>query len=105
MFGSIGYQEVLVIGVVAILLFGKRLPEVARTWGNSYRDLRRSLNEIKTSFSVDGYDAPKSRRPSIEYDDRVSDSGPRFIPPADDSDLSAEQGNRTPPADDSSDAR
>jgi sec-independent protein translocase protein TatA len=82
MFGSIGYQEVIVIGVVAILLFGKRLPEVARNWGNSYRDLRRSLNEIKTSFTVDQYDPPKSKRAAIAFDDRISDSGPKFVPPS-----------------------
>jgi sec-independent protein translocase protein TatA len=84
MLGGIGYQELLVVGVVAILLFGKKLPDVARTWGNSYRDLRRSLNDIKSSFSADHYESPKSKRPAVEFDDRVSDSSPRFVPPSDD---------------------
>ena len=52
MFGSVGYPELILFGVVAILLFGKRLPEVARSLGGTYRDFRKSLNEIKTSFSV-----------------------------------------------------
>ena len=82
MFGGIGYQELLVIGVVAILLFGKRLPDVARTWGSSYRDFRRSLNEIKSSFAVDQYESTKNKRPTLDYDDRVTDSAPRFVPPA-----------------------
>ena len=82
MFGSIGYQEILVIGVIAILLFGKRLPDVARSWGNSYRDLRRSLNDLKGSFSIDSYDASKPKRPALEQDDRVNESAPRFVPPS-----------------------
>lgn len=81
MFGSIGYQELLLLGVVAILLFGKRLPDVARSWGSSYRELRRNLNEIKTSFSVDAYDASKPRRAALDYDDRINESAPRFVPP------------------------
>lgn len=81
MFGSIGYQELLLLGVVAILLFGKRLPEVARSWGQSYRELRRSFNDIKSSFNADGYEPTKSKRPAIEYDDRVNESAPRFVPP------------------------
>lgn len=83
MFGSIGYQEVIVIGVVAILLFGKRLPDVARNWGNSYRDLRRSLNDIKSSFAADHFESTKPKRSNIEYDDRSTESAPRFVPPVD----------------------
>jgi sec-independent protein translocase protein TatA len=98
MFGSIGYQEVLVIGVVAILLFGKRLPDVARSWGNSYRELRRSLNEIKSSFAADTYETPKARRPVIDYDDRVSESAPRFVPPTEE-EVSAPPADSTPVTD------
>ena len=45
MFGM-GFQELIVVGVVAVLLFGKRLPEVARTLGTSYRDFRKSLVSV-----------------------------------------------------------
>ena len=90
MFG-IGYLELVVVGVVAILLFGKRLPEVARTWGSSYRDLRRSLNDIKSSFAVDHFETPKTKRSAIEYDDRVSESAPRFVPPSTNESVSTSQ--------------
>jgi sec-independent protein translocase protein TatA len=82
-FGGIGYQELLIIGVVAILLFGQRLPDVARTWGNSYRDLRRSINDIRASFAVDVNEPPRSRRTVTPEDDRIQESAPRFVPPAD----------------------
>lgn len=81
MFPGIGFQELLIIAVVAILLFGKRLPEVARSWGQSYREFRRSVNDIRTSFTDD---SPSHKKPTraIEYDDRIEDKTPRFVPPA-----------------------
>ena len=42
MFGM-GVQEFAIVAVVAILLFGKRLPEVARSFGASYRQFRQGL--------------------------------------------------------------
>lgn len=41
-------SELLVVLVAALLLFGgKRMPELARKWGKTYRDLRRSYEEFK----------------------------------------------------------
>jgi len=33
------FQELLIVGVVVVLLFGKNLPDVARKFGDVYRDL------------------------------------------------------------------
>ena len=56
MFGM-GPQELLVFGVIAILLFGKKLPDVARRVGGSYKDFRKGMNEVKTSYrdTTSGY--------------------------------------------------
>ncbi len=81
MFGSIGYTELLIIGVIALLLYGQRLPEVAKSWGNTYRDFRRSLNDLKSNISMDA-PAPRSRpEASYEYRDREESAAPKFIPP------------------------
>lgn len=61
MFGSIGYPELIVLGIVAVLLFGSRLPQVARSLGQSYRELMRGLNELKSNFDID--DEPDEYRP------------------------------------------
>lgn len=56
MFGM-GPQELLVFGVIAILLFGKKLPDIARKVGGSYKEFRKGMNEVKTSYrdTTSGY--------------------------------------------------
>ena len=40
-----GPFEMMIIGVIALLLFGKRLPEMARSVGQSFGELKRGLND------------------------------------------------------------
>ena len=47
--GGIGYLEVILIAMVAVMLFGSRLPEVARSVGQSYTQFRKGLNDIQSS--------------------------------------------------------
>jgi len=45
--GSFGGQEILVILVLVLLLFGaKRLPELARSLGQGIKEFRKSVKEI-----------------------------------------------------------
>jgi len=89
MFG-LSFQEVFVVGIIAILLFGKRLPEVAKTWGKSYRDFRKGLAEIQASFQVNdssyrsSYSSSSKSETSSsysEYDDYDEPTAPKFEPP------------------------
>lgn len=45
-FLSLGFAEMLVIGVVALLVFGGRLPEVMQNLGRSYAKFRRGMNDL-----------------------------------------------------------
>lgn len=50
---DIGYGELLLIAVAGVLLFGKRLPEVASQAGAQLTKLRRSLQDIKHETGMD----------------------------------------------------
>ena len=51
MFGTLGPQEVFIIFLVALLLFGpKKLPEIGRTVGKALSEFRRASNELKATF-------------------------------------------------------
>ena len=47
LFGSIGYTEVIVILFVLLLVFGTRLPEVARSLGKALNQFKRGMREIE----------------------------------------------------------
>ena len=49
--GPVGWQEMVVIFVVALVLFGpKKLPELGRTLGRAITEFRRASNELKATF-------------------------------------------------------
>ena len=47
MFG-LGYQELLIILVIVLILFGaNRMPELARSLGSSVKEFKKGVNEVK----------------------------------------------------------
>jgi sec-independent protein translocase protein TatA len=47
MFG-LGYQELLLILVIVLILFGaSRLPELARSLGSSFKEFKKGVAEVK----------------------------------------------------------
>lgn len=50
---NIGPLEILVILVIAVLIFGARLPEVGREVGRAFHEFKRGLRDIRDSSGVD----------------------------------------------------
>jgi TatA/E family protein of Tat protein translocase len=49
--GPVGWQEMVVIFIVALVLFGpKKLPELGRTLGKAITEFRRASSELKATF-------------------------------------------------------
>lgn len=50
---QIGPLEVLVVGVIALIVFGpQRLPEIARTVGRTLTQLRRMAADVRSEFEA-----------------------------------------------------
>ncbi len=57
-FGSLGIWEILIILVVILLIFGpRRLPEMAKGIGQSVREFRKGIRDMKDEITSD--DEPK----------------------------------------------
>jgi TatA/E family protein of Tat protein translocase len=51
MFGSIGFPELLVIFVIALIVFGpKKLPDLGRSLGKSLAEFKRASNELRNTL-------------------------------------------------------
>ena len=52
--GPFGIWEILIIAVVAILVFGpRRLPEMAKGLGQSVREFRKGIRDMRNEFQED----------------------------------------------------
>ena len=86
--GSPSMPEMIIVGVIALLLFGKRLPEVARSLGKGMRESKEGMSGIQNEFNS-AYSATPSRSESRiasrPVPDDTDDGGelvaPKFEPP------------------------
>ena len=82
---SFSPPEMIVVGIVAVLLFGKRLPEVGRSLGKGLIEFKKGLRGAEEEFlgkssSVSAY-STKSQE-SYKPSDDPATSVPKFEPPA-----------------------
>ena len=86
MFPQLGMMEMLVVMGVAVLLFGKRLPEVGRSLGKGIVEFKKGLRGIEDEFDISAH---SSSVPTRRHDDRprpapsepAAMSVPKFEPP------------------------
>jgi TatA/E family protein of Tat protein translocase len=67
--GSIGTPELIVILIVALLVFGRRLPEVMRNLGKSVNEFKKGMNEVQDSVLNSPPEGDKSAPPAAGHRD------------------------------------
>jgi sec-independent protein translocase protein TatA len=77
MFG-IGTGEMIVFGIIAVILFGGRLPSVARSLGKSIVEFKKGMADLENEVKTSVYSEPT---PRVGYSDQNEPTGPRFEPP------------------------
>ena len=88
-FLNFGMGEMLLLAIVALLLYGSDLPEVAKTWGKAYAEFRRNLNGFRSELNNVIYSEPEKDAPrKLQY-------YPEFHNDAAENDDAADDGNVT----------
>jgi len=76
--------ELAIFAVIALLLFGKRLPEVARSLGKGIVEFKKGVrgieDEVNTS-TYNNYSAPTSAPRPAAPEDSAPVTAPKFEPP------------------------
>lgn len=67
-FLNLGFGEMALLAVIALLLYGSDLPEVAKAWGKTYQEFRRHLNGFRTDLNNVIYSEPENDAPrKLQY--------------------------------------
>jgi len=79
MFG-VGMPEMIILAIVGLLLFGKRLPEVARNLGKGITEFKKGVRGIEDEVETSSSSSRPVSRPAAE-DRPVETTAPKFEPP------------------------
>ena len=80
MFSQLGPMELAVVMAIAVLLFGKRLPEVGRSLGKGIIEFKKGLRGIEGEFDLTSTTGP-ARRPDPAPPVVAAPCVPKFEPP------------------------
>jgi len=84
---GIGTTELLIIGIIAIILFGNRLPSVAPSLGRSLNEFKKGMREFEDEMRSSVDSEPAGR---VTYHDETPRPAPRAEAPAGESAETAE---------------
>jgi sec-independent protein translocase protein TatA len=77
----------LIVGVIAVILFGNRLPSVARSLGKSLNEFKRGMHDFESEMRSSIYTEPPK---SVGYNEKIEHRTPTVDLPASDATSSSE---------------
>lgn len=78
-FQGFGMWEAIVIGLLGVLIFGKRLPEVGKSIGKGIVEFKKGLSGIEEDIDTAGKQPPQieqHRSPSVDTTTTAEKTGP-----------------------------
>jgi len=79
---GLGPMEILVVVVIGVLLFGKRLPDMGRYLGKSITEFKKGMHGLEDSFEDMASRTPPRRDTNIQEPlrppQRVASTAPKF---------------------------
>lgn len=98
-FETIGTPELILIGIVALIIFGPRkLPELARTIGKTMAEFRKVTNEFKSTWEKEVEEDTKMLKKLAEDPLKEEDSSSAFSKPEEDRQILTPQVKELNPA-------
>jgi sec-independent protein translocase protein TatA len=79
--GGLSLWHWIVVAIIGILLFGKRLPEVGRSLGKGIVEFKKGLKGLEDEMDPSSITAPHKEAPAIEPPrppQRVTTTAPKF---------------------------
>jgi sec-independent protein translocase protein TatA len=82
-FGMPGGYEMIIVGIIALLLFGKRLPEVARSLGKGITEFKKGVSGIEDDVNQAAYSHTQTETPRPKPEERSEEfTAPKFEVPS-----------------------
>jgi sec-independent protein translocase protein TatA len=79
---GIGPYEMMFVGFIALLLFGKKLPEVARSLGKGMTEFKRGMQGIQDEIRDATSPVTNAYRELPSSAETVAPQAPKFEPPS-----------------------
>jgi sec-independent protein translocase protein TatA len=79
--GAPGPMEMAIIGIIALLLFGKRLPEVARSMGKGIVEFKKGISGVEDEVNRAVHHSEYSSSRPVPPEERAEATAPKFEPP------------------------